>query len=148
MLWNYKKILNRVLNRPFSFFHFFFFKVERITRVSLFKSWKFPKQFYFSSFSKKSGIFKKMKSKKKKNLRPRRKKRWLKFWKTYTSMWVDVSIRSSWRVKRGRRVSCVNLQDPRKGPPFFKRRRHWRIVSTYLETICYSLYTGPGVIFS
>ena len=48
MLWNYKKILNRVLNRPFSFFHFFFFKVVRITRVSLFKSWKFPKQFYHS----------------------------------------------------------------------------------------------------
>lgn len=148
MLWNYKKILNRVLNRPFSFFHFFL-RWKELYVYLFFKSWKFPKQFYFSSFSKKSGLFKKMKSKKKKNLRLKKKEKMIiKFWKTYTSMWVDVSIRSSWRVKRGRRVSCVNLQDPRKGPPFFKRRRHWRIVSTYLETICYSLYTGPGVIFS
>lgn len=67
----------------------FFFKVERITRVSLFKSWKFPKQFYFSSFSKKSGIFKKMKSKKKKNLRLKNKEKMIiKFWK---NLHVDVS---------------------------------------------------------
>lgn len=86
--------------------------------------------------------------KEEKSTSKKKEKMIIKFWKTYTSMWVDVSIRSSWRVKRGRRVSCVNLQDPRKGPPFFKRRRHWRIVSTYLETICYSLYTRILVLFS
>lgn len=146
MLWNYKKILNRVLNRPFSFFHFFFFKVERIT---LFQIVKISKTILlFIILEKKWHLQKNEIQKEEKSTSKNREKMIIKFWKTYTSMWVDVSIRSSWRVKRGRRVSCVNLQDPRKGPPFFKRRRHWRIVSTYLETICYSLYTGPGVIFS
>lgn len=124
----------------------FFLRWKELHVYLFFKSWKFSKQFYFSSFSKKVASSKKWNPKKKKS--KKKEKMIIKFWKTYTSMWVDVSIRSSWRVKRGRRVSCVNLQDPRKGPPFFKRRRHWRIVSTYLETICYSLYTGLGVIFS
>lgn len=146
MLWNYKKILNRVLNRPFSFFHFFF-KVER-TRIS-FQIVKISKTILlFIILEKKWHLQKNEIQKEEKSTSKKKEKMIIKFWKTYTSMWVDVSIRSSWRVKRGRRVSCVNLQDPRKGPPFFKRRRHWRIVSTYLETICYSLYTGPGVIFS
>lgn len=143
MLWNYKKILNRVLNRPFSFFHFFF-KVER-TRIS-FQIVKISKTILLFIILEKKWHLQKNEIQKKKS--KKKEKMIIKFWKTYTSMWVDVSIRSSWRVKRGRRVSCVNLQDPRKGPPFFKRKRHWRIVSTYLETICYSLYTGPGVIFS
>lgn len=146
MLWNYKKILNRVLNRPFSFFHFFF-KVER-TRIS-FQIVKISKTILlFIILEKKWPPQKNEIQKEEESTSKNKEKMIIKFWKTYTSMWVDVSIRSSWRVKRGRRVSCVNLQDPRKGPPFFKRRRHWRIVSTYLETICYSLYTGPGVIFS
>lgn len=140
--------MNRVLNRPFSFFHFFF-KVKRITRVSLFQIVKISKTILlFIILEKKWPPQKNEIQKEEKSTSKNKEKMIIKFWKTYTSMWVDVSIRSSWRVKRGRRVSCVNLQDPRKGPPFFKRRRHWRIVSTYLETICYSLYTGPGVIFS
>lgn len=106
----------------------------------------FQNNFTFHHSRKKVASSKKWNPKKKKS--KKKEKMIIKFWKTYTSMWVDVSIRSSWRVKRGRRVSCVNLQDPRKGPPFFKRRRHWRIVSTYLETICYSLYTGILVLFS
>lgn len=86
--WRCCKIIKKfILNRPFSFFHFFF-KMERITRISTSNRENFQNNFTFHHSRKKSGIFKQMKSKKKGNPRTdkNKEKMIVKFRKIYTSM--------------------------------------------------------------
>lgn len=66
MLWNYKKILNRVLNRPFFFFHFFFLRWKEL-HVYLFSNREnFQNNFTFHHSRKKVASSKKWNPKRRK----------------------------------------------------------------------------------